>query len=339
MKNNLLAENFNYTGEHTAGTSMKVCFYNSGNVHITEEGTSEDVTMPVLEDGIKWIHFEGLSDEMKIREVCSAFNIEVLVLQDILNVRHPSKVEDRERYNFVITKMFTPHGAGQIGIIQGNGFVLSFSEWQCSIFEDIVKAIKDNAFKIRSRQSDHLLTVILNGIIANHLNEINRIDSELETIESELLSESTSKSIGLRIQSLRREYLAVKQTVYPLKEQYPKLLKNGSPLIQKCEKAFFSDVNDHIVNVAQKVEICRETLASLVDIYISNNDMRMNSIMKQLTIVSTIFIPLTFLAGIWGMNFKNMPELDFEWGYPIAWSIMITIGIIVYLLLRMKKWN
>ena len=123
-----------------------------------------------------------------------------------------------------------------------------------------------------------------------------------------------------------------------IKEQYIKLLRGESTLMHKMNRAFFNDVNDHLQFVLQTIEICRETLSSLVDLYISNNDLRMNDIMKRLTIVSTIFIPLTFLVGVWGMNFKMMPELDWRYGYCFAWALMIIIGIMVYAFFRKKKW-
>ena len=132
--------------------------------------------------------------------------------------------------------------------------------------------------------------------------------------------------------------MLMKKSVLPLKEQYVKLLRGENLLMHKVNRAFFNDVNDHLQFVLQTIEICRETLSSLVDLYISNNDLRMNDIMKRLTVVSTIFIPLTFLVGVWGMNFKLMPELDWQYGYFFAWSLMVVIGIIVYAYFRMKKW-
>ena len=131
----------------------------------------------------------------------------------------------------------------------------------------------------------------------------------------------------------------MKKAILPLKEQYVKLLRAENLLIHKVNRAFFNDVNDHLLNVAQNIDICRETLSSLMDLYISNNDLRMNDIMKRLTVVSTIFIPLTFLVGVWGMNFRNMPELEWEHGYILAWGVMIVIGFVTYLFFRTKKWR
>ena len=168
---------------------------------------------------------------------------------------------------------------------------------------------------------------------------ISSIDDALEDLEEELLTITDENDIGIQIQSLRRQYMLMKKSILPLKEQYVKLLRAENLLIHKVNRAFFNDVNDHLLNVAQNIDICRETLSSLMDLYISNNDLRMNDIMKRLTVVSTIFIPLTFLVGVWGMNFRNMPELEWEHGYILAWGVMIVIGFVTYLFFRTKKWR
>ena len=149
---------------------------------------------------------------------------------------------------------------------------------------------------------------------------------------------SNKKDIGKQIQALRRQYMIVKKAVMPLKDQYVKLLRGENPLFHKATRAFFNDVNDHLQFVLQTIDICRETLSSLVDLYISNNDLRMNEIMKRLTVVSTIFIPLTFLVGIWGMNFAFMPELNWKYGYFIAWSVIIITAVLISIYLKRKKW-
>ena len=200
----------------------------------------------------------------------------------------------------------------QVCIILGSNYVLTFLEKETDFFDDVNTALRNDVLKIRSRQTDYLFSVLLNSVMGNYISTISSIDDALEDLEEELL--------------------------LPLKEQYVKLLRAENLLIHKVNRAFFNDVNDHLQFVLQTIEICRETLSSLVDLYISNNDLRMNNIMKRLTIVSTIFIPLTFLAGVWGMNYKWMPELDWRYGYLFAWLVMGIIGIIVYLFFKKKNW-
>lgn len=340
MKNNLLDENSTYSGEHRLKPVISVCRYSPDSFDTSNDVDLDYITGIKDSPGVVWVHVSGLSSSETVSDLCSVFGIDTLAEQDILNASHPSKIEEKEKYNVVISKIFLEDADVQVSIVQGGNFVMTFSEVEhVRIFGDVLEGIKSNVFKIRSRQTDYLLTVMLNGIIANHLVEINRIDSMMDDLESQLLSSENDKSLGARIQNLRRDYLRVKQTVLPLKEQYPKLLRSESVLIHKANRVFFNDVSDHILNVNQKIDICRETLASLVDLYIANNDLRMNDIMKRLTIVSTVFIPLTFLAGVWGMNFSNMPELEWRWGYPFAIGVMCVIGLTVFLLLRSRKWK
>ena len=168
---------------------------------------------------------------------------------------------------------------------------------------------------------------------------IKLLNDQLDDLETELLAATTSYNIRMQLQMLRKRYMEIKRTVVPLKDQYSKILHPDSELINETNRPFFSDVNDHLLNAVQLVEGCRETLSSLMDLYISNSDMRMNYIMKRLTVVSTIFIPLTFLVGVWGMNFKFMPELDWKYGYLMAWGVMIAAGVVSYLILRSRKWQ
>ena len=186
---------------------------------------------------------------------------------------------------------------------------------------------------------DFLLSVLLNSITANYATLISKLDGDLDDLETGLLSTTDCRDTGGQIQELRHRYLQLKQAALPLRDQYAKLLHSDSALLHKNVRPFFNDVNDHLQYVVQQIDLCRETLSSLVDLYISNNDLRMNAIMKRLTIVSTIFIPLTFLVGVWGMNFRRMPELEWEYGYPAAWAAMLLIGAVVYLIFRKKEWR
>ena len=223
--------------------------------------------------------------------------------------------------------------------MQGAEFVLTFQERDNDFFDEVMRAIRNNVLKIRTRQSDYLFSVLLNGLITGYMSVAAAISDGLEELESALLADTGDRDIGVQMQELRRDYMQLKRTVLPLKEQYSRLFRSDSSLLHRVYRPFFNDVNDHLLNVAQNIDICRETLSSLMDLYISNNDLRMNDIMKRLTVVSTIFIPLAFLVGVWGMNFRNMPELEWEHGYILAWGVMIVIGFVTYLFFRTKKWR
>lgn len=339
-KNNLLTDRLSYTGNINTPTHFYLYDYTPGEIKEYTCNNYQELSIPLSTAGYThWLQICGLQNTGDIELICTFFGIKFLIMQDILNPNHPCKVEEYERFNIVVAKYFDSDTESQISIVQGESFVLTFTEYENNAFREVEKALRNNILGIRARTTDYLLTVLTNTLAANYISVSGEIDNALDDLESELLSDKNIPEIGAQIQALRRRYMQLKRAVIPLKEQYNRLIKSDSSLIHKANRVFFSDLNDHFTYVTQNIDICRETLSSLVDLYISNNDLRMNSIMKQLTIISTIFIPLTFLVGVWGMNFDYMPELRWHYGYFAAWGIMVVIGIATYFILRSKKWE
>lgn len=346
MKNNLLSESLVYSGNSLTPTHFHLCSYNRTD---TKEMSTDDIPtlLSTLDDnGINWLQVHGLKDTDKIETVCNHLGISFLTIQDILNVRHPMKVEDYGSYMVAILRYFIPSEdpyeeleEQNISLVLGKNYVLVFLENENNFFCGVKKAIANNVLRIRERHTDYLFSVLLNGIITDYVSKATLIDDRLEDLGSELMSNRASRDMGNSLQALRRQYIQLRQGLAPLREQYNILLRSDNPLLHRETRPFFNDVNDHLSLTFQTLEICRETFASLTDLYISNNDMRMNAIMKRLTVVSTIFIPLTFLVGVWGMNFKFMPELDWRYGYLFAWGIMVVTAVIITLYFRGKKWN
>ena len=339
MKNNLLSEQLAYTGDSKTQTHLHLCSYNVDEVRKISGERLEEVESEILPGGITWLQVHGFEDTECIREVCSHFGIDFLIVQDILNTELLSKIEVYDNYNLVLAKQIVGSHRTHIGIVQGSDFVLTFQEHETEFFDEVLRAIQSNVLKIRSRQSDYLFSVLLNGLMTNYIAVATAIWDRLEELESTLLSDGPLRDIGAQIQGLRREYMELKRTVWPLKDQYSRLLHSDTSLLHKGTRPFFNDVNDHLLYVVQDIDTCRETLSSLMDLYISNNDLRMNDIMKRLTIVATIFIPLTFLVGVWGMNFEYMPELKWRYGYCFAWIVIVVVGVLTFLLLRTKRWR
>ncbi|MDO4179801.1 MAG: CorA family divalent cation transporter, partial [Bacteroidales bacterium] len=183
------------------------------------------------------------------------------------------------------------------------------------------------------------LSVILNSVMARFSSIISDFEDGLEDLEANLLSSDSKDVPGIgSIQQYRRNFRLLRKCIMPFKEEISKLLHADNVLLHKANRPFFNDVNDHLQFVLQTLEGCRDMISALADLYLSNNDQRMNSIMKQLTVVSTIFIPLTFLAGIWGMNFRWMPELDWKYGYLFAWVLMLLLVVAIYFYFKRKKW-
>lgn len=342
-KNNLLSEKLNYIGESRTPTHLHLCSYNVGEIQ-TASGKNLDEILPYLrEDAINWIQVHGLENTETIQHLCTYFHIDFLTTQDILNSQHLTKIEEHDTYNVVLLKQLSPNEENeytpqQFCIVQGENFVLTFLERETDFFNEINTALADNVLKIRSRQSDYLMSVMLNSVMASFMSIISKMEDGLEDLEEKLLS-PTDVNPGIEeIQQYRRNFRLIKRSILPLKEQFNKLFHTENNLIHKASRPFYNDVNDHLQFVLQTLEGCRDMISALLDLYLTNNDRQMNNIMKQLTIVSTIFIPLTFLAGIWGMNFKLMPELDWRFGYLFAWALMLLLGVGLYFYFRRKKW-
>ena len=343
-KNNLLSEQLNYNGASQTPTHLHLCSYSTTSVEKHRTDTADGLDPVLKKDSINWIQVHGLQNATVIRQVCERFNIDFLTTQDILNADHPTKIEEHDDYNVIIIKLLSRDNDGgyipqHLGIVQGENFLITFTEQETDFFNEILSAIDNNVLKIRNRQTDYLLSVILNSVMASFMSILSTMEDELEDLEERFLSPDTGEDPGIEeIQAHRRNYRLIRKCILPLKEQISKLFHTENRLLHKNNRPFFNDVNDHLQFALQTLEGCRDMVGALIDLYISGNDQRMNSIMKQLTVVSTIFIPLTFLAGIWGMNFSFMPELDWKYGYLCAWMLMIVLAAGVYVYFKHKKW-
>lgn len=343
-KNNLLTEELNYIGGSKTPTHLHLCTYGPAGAENHDGDTIEDI-LPYFKAGsMHWIQIHGLKDTEEIQKVCRHFGIGFLTEQDILNSLHLTKIEAHEDYNVVILKLLSTTGEDeylpqQLCLVQGEDYLLTFTENDTDFFDEIYTAIENDVLKIRTRSSDFLLSVILNSVMTSFMSIISDMEDKLEDLEERLLTPGVMDPTIGDLHVFRRNYRLIKKCIFPLKEQIAKLLHpEDTRLLHKASRPFFNDVNDHLQFVLQTLEGCRDLLGALVDMILSSNDRHMNNIMRQLTVVSTIFIPLTFLAGIWGMNFRVMPELDWKYGYLYAWGLMLLIAIGVCVYFKRKKW-
>ncbi len=344
MKNNLLNDEPAYTGKSKTPTHLHLYNYSDSGLKVFKTRKFAEVLPPLKKESMHWLQVIGLNHTDTIREICKYYNVNFLSLQDILYSGHPVKIEEHPHFFFMVMKLLHNNAneeeiiSQQLYLIQGKDFLISFQEKETDFFDPLIRALRDNTLDIRTRGSDYLMSVMLNQLMATYNGIVNEITEVLEDMEEELLTQTKKTDIGKQIPAYRRKYIVLKKTVLPLKEQYLKLLHTQSKLIREETIPYFNDVNDHLQLASQSLDACREMLTSLVDLYMSNNDLRMNDIMKRLTAVSTVFIPLTFVVGVWGMNFRFMPELEWQYGYVIAWAIMLVIGVGVSLYLKKKDW-
>lgn len=344
QRDNLLYEDLQYTGNVTEKTSFELTVFDKDSVHELRFDEPAAIIKAINPKQTNWLHVSGLIDVDAVSALCSGLGIGVLWIQDILNSRHIAKIEETPNLILTVLDAFTYNEAEvlvkeHISIVLGKHFVLSFQETKQDHFKDIRKAIVSNTGKVRTQTADYLYNLLLSNVVDNYLAVLDVQRDRMFDMEDVLMEfDDDHEETGRFIQRYRKDYLLMRKNIFPLKDEFRELLHIDSSLVSKENLIYFKDTFDHMKQVFQLIDNAKETIKSLVDLYMANNDLRMNHIMRRLTVMSTIFIPLTFLVGVWGMNFRNMPELREEYGYFVAWGVMIAIGVIVYVFLRKKKW-
>jgi len=225
----------------------------------------------------------------------------------------------------------------QVSLVLGQNVVISFQESVGDVFEQIRDRIRHAKGRIRKASADYLAYVLIDAIVDNYFAILEKLGELVESIEEELITKSTEKTLQ-QIHGIKRELLFLRKSVWPLRELTNNLEKTESPLIVDATKLYLRDVYDHTIQIIDTVESFRDMVSGMFDIYLSSISNRMNAVMKVLTIIATIFIPLTFIAGIYGMNFKDMPELEWKWGYPIVLIVMAVVGISMLIYFKRRKW-
>jgi len=292
---------------------------------------------------VTWINVDGVHDTETVRRLGECYQVHPLTLEDILNTEHRPKMEDFGHYIFITLKMLglSPNGQGitveQVSLVVGQGFVISFQEATGDVFDPVRERIRRASGRMRSREADYLAYALIDAVIDEYFVILESLGEEIEGLEDELVTDP-GQGVLESIFKLRREMVVLRRSIWPLREAISALEKSESGLISQGTRVFLRDLYDHTISVVDTVETFREMLAALLDLYLSGVSNKMNQVMKVLTVVATIFIPLTFIAGIYGMNFENMPELKWSWGYFAVWLIMAAIAGLMLLAFRRKKW-
>jgi len=292
---------------------------------------------------VTWINVDGLHEIKVIEEIGKHFNLHPLILEDIVDTDQRPKIKDFGNYIFIILKMLyydkkdNEIQVEQVSLILGKNYVISFQEREGDVFNSIRERIRNNLGQIRKAGADYLIYVLIDAIIDNYFIIIEKLGEKIENLEDKMISQPKPANLRV-IHKLRRDLIFLRKSVWPLREVISILQRGESPLILESTNLYLRDVYGHTIQVMDTVETLRDIISGMLDIYLSSVSNRMNEIMKMLTIVATIFIPLTFITGIYGMNFQNMPEIKWFWGYPIVLSIMLAIGIGMLIYFKRKKW-
>ncbi len=289
-----------------------------------------------------WINIIGISDEKFIGDLGKTFHLNPLLLEDAVNTNQRPKIDEYESYIFGVFRMLYLNDNNElvgehVAMVLLENCVLVFQELKDDVFNGIRERISAKSGRIRSRGADYLFFALLDAIVDNYYVILENISNTIEVLEEEVYQNPTPE-VAHKIQQLKKEVLKVRKWVFPVKELVNRLLDSENILIKKDTKLFLRDVMDHCIEINESLQIYREMSMSLMEMYMSNMSNKMNEVMKVLTIMASIFIPLTFIAGIYGMNFEYIPELHWQYGYFIVWGIMLTILIAMLIFFKKKRW-
>lgn len=292
---------------------------------------------------VSWINLDGIHDVNEVEAFGKAFDLHPLALEDILNTGHRPKVEEYEDYMLILLKMLhfddqsSQVEAEQISLVLTKNNVLSFQEKPGDVFDGVRERLKRKNGRIRQRGPDYLTYALFDSIVDSYFHILEKIGDRLEALETELISQPTQQTLQ-QVHHFKGQLILLRKSVWPLRELVNSLLQDESPLIHESTNVFLRDLHDNCIQILDTLESFRDTASGLVDLYMSSISHRMNEVMQVLTIMASVFIPLTFIAGIYGMNFEMMPELKWRWGYPMVWAVMLacTSGLLIYF--KKKKW-
>ncbi len=334
-----------YTGNKIFKPTITVIQYSAaGDFYESSGATLEECNIQLKESLTTWINVEGLSDVNLIQQIAERFHLHPLTVEDVLNVQQRPKIEEFENYLFVTLKNlhWNAHkysfSIEQLSFILGKNFVLSFQERQAPIFQALQDRLRNVAMQsLRQQGADYLFYRFIDNVIDQYFVVLEGLGEQIEKVEEMIIAAPTTQN-SRTIYRLKRQLLILRKAIWPLREIINHLTQAEESLISSYTRVYMRDAYDHIVQAIDSVETFRDMLSSMLDVYLSSLTNRMNEIMKVLTIISTIFIPITFVASLYGMNFKYMPELRYKYGYPITLGIMVAIVVVMLIYFRRKKW-
>jgi magnesium transporter len=292
---------------------------------------------------VSWINIDGLHEVGIIEKIGRHFGIHPLTMEDIVNTGQRPKVDDFGDYIYIVFKMLvfdetTCHiSSEQVSLILGPQFLISFQETEGDVFNFVRERIRKGSIQMRKSGPDYLAYALMDAVVDHYFLVLEKMGEKIEQFEERVYSEPTPEILQ-SIHDLKREIIYFRRQVWPMREVLNSWQKTESPLVQQTNRVFVRDVYDHTIQVIDTIESYRDIIAGMMDLHLSAMSNRMNEVMKVLTIIATTFIPLTFIAGIYGMNFKYMPELEWKWSYPVLWVVLMAIfgGMLIYF--RRKKW-
>ncbi len=333
-----------YTGGKSDKDFHVECFdYTKTDIQESVILNIEDAANYKETDSVTWINVDGLKHIDEIENIGKQYGLHPLVLEDIVNTTQRPKIDEYDDYIFIVLKMLYYDKQEnivieQVSFVLGKNYVITFQESEGDVFDIIRDRIRLSNGRIRGLKSDYLMYSLIDAVVDNYFSIIETLGNKIEDLETELFAGHSRENINIEVQQLKREILKVRRAIFPLREITSRIVKGKHPLIYKRTITYYKDVYDHLIQVSENIDIYREMIWSLMDMYMTTISNKMNEVMKVLTIMASIFIPLTFIAGIYGMNFDNIPELHYKYSYHVLWGVMITLFIGMLFYFKRKKW-
>ena len=292
-------------------------------------------------DRVNWVNLDGLSNMTIVENLQSHFSLHSLLVEDILNDQRP-KAEEYEDYLFVTLKMLyridgTQVDYEQISFVLGNNYLLTFQEKEGDLFDAFRERIRQDQGRVRKKKADYLMYRLIDITVENYYNILDNIGEQIDLIEDRMRTD-TSAEVFQKIQSIKKELIYLHKALYPLRDALGKVLKDESDFIREENVPYFSDVYDHVIHLIDSLDTYRDLSSSLTDQYMNIQNSKLNEVIRVLTIISTIFIPLTFIVGVYGMNFEYFPELHWQHGYATVWVVMLLIAAGMLGYFKYKRW-
>ncbi len=333
-----------HVGEQkTAAPEITLLDYNQEHFSETDLASLPDPLPPKPEASVRWINVAGIHQVEMLETLGRQFGLHPLVLEDVLHTEQRPKVEDFGDYMYIVLRMVaydeqqSEVTTEQISLILGRDFVLSFEESPSGAFDAVREHLRAAKGRIRQMGADYLAYALLDLIVDNYFVALEKLGEQIEDVEDELVAKP-SPAVLQTLHAMRRELIYLRKAVWPLREVVTRLGRGESVLIQANTTIYLRDVYDHTVQVIETVETLRDMLAEMLEVYLSSQSNRLSEVMKVLTIIGTIFMPLTFIAGLYGMNFRYMPELGMRWAYPALLVVMLGIGVSMLFYFRRRGW-
>ena len=320
---------------------IRVIDYNEDNFEEKELSRIEEIFPYMERKSITWLNIDGLHDVDIIRKIGEKFSFHPLVMEDVINTSQRPKTEEYGDYIFVTLKMlFHVEDERQIrheqfSLILRENMLITFQERVGDVFEPVRERLRKVKGRIRNSGADYLAYTLIDAVVDSYFIVLEKMGESIESLEEKLLSYPSKETLE-KIHELKRELISLRKSVWPLREMLRILETVESDIMKEKTLVYLRDVYDHVIQVSDNIETFREIASGMLDVYLSSISNKMNEIMKVLTIIATIFIPLTFIAGIYGMNFKYMPELEWHWGYPFAIFVMVIIVAVMFMWFKRK---